>query len=683
MRRRLFFLLLSVIIYQLSAQVRVAIPTDVDYTTSYLLAVYDDDTQIATICREYIVDPTHETTEIADVLYLSNPDGSTNYARGYSLSDARHYIWDLESNQCTALDLDTNWKGLYITPSQQVSYTSLANARVATTKPIQLIDQRGDESLCYGIVKVGAQLWMRENLYTLRWRDGSEITTGLTKEAWWKTEELAACYYKDDAALLSSHGGLYNHYAVVDARGLAPQGWIIASDELWKSMIRYVDPQGFEPNPDDLSYESENAGLLLKSTDGWKVPPSPEPGATLKQGNNKTGFNARPMGSTSESKYLNYYSAEGFQAYFWTSSLYDKNAIFRRFYWDSDIANKFYGKRNYGYSVRCMCPATQVEIIDPTQHVVEGVQIQSLIDPTTSFTLRAASKSGQIEITDAAESKLTFTVDRTIDLLTPGAGTLITLPASVNNENLSISGELLYLDLSGQKSTDLKIGQMDLLKALILNDNQLASLRLPALPALKMLSASSNKLSKLTLRDCPSLTEISAVANKLSDLSLANCPKLDRLEINNNLLSNPLPLVESLPIHSDIIANPGHVIFLNTKGAGNLPEGNIKSDTLIIETREKGWLILDGETELSTRTTEITHEHALHFAPTSREGCYEIVGVIPSFWSIYSTAGALLSTSLQTQEHGNMLDLSDLPCGIYIVHLIDVTGISHNCRVIR
>ena len=184
MRRRLFFLLLSVIIYQLSAQVRVAIPTDVDYTTSYLLAVYDDDTQIATICREYIVDPTHETTEIADVLYLSNPDGSTNYARGYSLSDARHYIWDLESNQCTALDLDTNWEGLYITPSQQVSYTSLANARVATTKPIQLIDQRGDESLCYGIVKVGAQLWMRENLYTLRWRDGSEITTGLTKEAW-------------------------------------------------------------------------------------------------------------------------------------------------------------------------------------------------------------------------------------------------------------------------------------------------------------------------------------------------------------------------------------------------------------------------------------------------------------------------------------------------------------------
>ena len=49
-------LLLTTLCQLLGAQVQVPKPSDADFATSNLLAVYDGNTRIATICREYIVD---------------------------------------------------------------------------------------------------------------------------------------------------------------------------------------------------------------------------------------------------------------------------------------------------------------------------------------------------------------------------------------------------------------------------------------------------------------------------------------------------------------------------------------------------------------------------------------------------------------------------------------------------
>ena len=639
-RTTTLLLLLTALSLSLGAQVQVPKPSDADFATSNLLAVYDGDMRIATICREYIVDSNLKEGAVADVLYLANADGSTDYAFGYDLKEVTHYSWDLEQNSCDRLLVDMEYEGLFISPTLTVSYAKLANARTARLQPLLLTDQRGYETKSYGIVKVGAQLWMRENLATLRWRDGSKITTGLSKSQWWSTEEAAVCYYNDSLDLLASHGALYNFFAVIDARGLAPEGgWTVPSDDEWHSMIRYVDPKGFEPDPDLLDRESEHAGLLLKSTEEWKVPPSPEPSAVLKQGNNLTGFNARPMGSTSQSKYLGYYSAEGHQAYFWTSSIYEKSALFRRFFWDQDIANRWYESKNYGYSVRCVQPATKVKIVPTTPQVITGIQLESGVDAQTPFVIRAVSKSGKIVVTDAAGAKHPFTVDKTIDQLIGGAGTLATLPASAHNGKLTIAGDLIYLDLSGQKITACQVGEANLLQALIINNN------------------------------------------KLSQLKLRNCPSLTRLEISNNRFADPLPLVESLPTRPDLKDNAGHIVFLNSAKHGDLPEGNVKSDAFITAANKKGWIVLDGETPLTTHISEITSEVAGQIIPTDDEGRYQVIGITPALWQVYTAEGLLVATSSQTRA--NVMDLSGLPRGVYLVRLIAHDGAQAVYRLVR
>ena len=269
-----------------------------------------------------------------------------------------------------------------------------------------------------------------------------------------------------------------------------------------------------------------------------------------------------------------------------------------------------------------------------------GKNLESGVNAQTPFMIRAVSKSGEIVVTDASGAKHTFTVDKSIDQLIGGVGTLVSLPASEYNDKLTISGDLIYLDLSGQEITSCRIGEANLLQALILNNN------------------------------------------KLTQLALSNCSSLSRLEISNNRFTDPLPLVESLPTRPDLQDNAGYIVFLNSAKHGDFPEGNVKSDAFITAANKKGWIVLDGETPLTTHISEVTPATDGQIIPTDHEGCYEIVGASPALWQVYTAEGLLVATSRQAHAD-NVIDLSQLPHGVYLVRLIAHDGSQQSYRIVR
>src|SRR5690349_7105350 len=85
----------------------------------------------------------------------------------------------------------------------------------------------------YPSVKIGNQVWMLENLDVDHFRNGDEIPHASSVEAWveaGKQGKPAWCYYDNKEENGTRYGKLYNWFAAADPRGLAPEGWRVATD---------------------------------------------------------------------------------------------------------------------------------------------------------------------------------------------------------------------------------------------------------------------------------------------------------------------------------------------------------------------------------------------------------------------------------------------------------------------
>jgi uncharacterized protein (TIGR02145 family) len=108
-------------------------------------------------------------------------------------------------------------------------------------------------------VTIGTQVWMTKNLDVSTFRNGDPIPQAKTNEEWEKAGENnqpAWCYYENDQANGVKYGKLYNWYAVIDPRGLAPVGYHIPSDAEWTKLT-------------DLFGGESVAGTKMKSKSGW------------------------------------------------------------------------------------------------------------------------------------------------------------------------------------------------------------------------------------------------------------------------------------------------------------------------------------------------------------------------------------------------------------------------------
>ncbi len=158
--------------------------------------------------------------------------------------------------------------------------------------------------------KIGNQIWMAENLNVSKFRNGEEIIEAKTVSEWrnaFMNKIPAWCYFNNNPENGKVMGKLYNYYAVVDNRKLAPEGWRVASFEDVSNLFNSIYPpelvqirsqinkkqqQGIDASELEkkLTIGFENlcktkSYLRLLSNLGWKS-----------SGNNLSGFNAYPSG---------------------------------------------------------------------------------------------------------------------------------------------------------------------------------------------------------------------------------------------------------------------------------------------------------------------------------------------------------------------------------------------------
>ncbi len=131
------------------------------------------------------------------------------------------------------------------------------------------------DGIVYQTVKIGNQIWFKENLRATRYQNGDLIPNVKDDMDWINAVSGAWCHYDNDDSYDGMYGKLYNFYAASDPRNLAPVGWHVSTLADWKILIAHAGGV-------------DHAGTKLKDTINWIVP---NIGAT-----NETGFSALPGG---------------------------------------------------------------------------------------------------------------------------------------------------------------------------------------------------------------------------------------------------------------------------------------------------------------------------------------------------------------------------------------------------
>lgn len=121
------------------------------------------------------------------------------------------------------------------------------------------------------MVSIGRQVWAAENLNVERFRNGDPIPEATTDSAWIKAElagEPAWCFLDNSRENGRKYGRIYNYYAIMDPRGLAPAGWRIPTYHEW---IDLFEECGGTVRSDikGMLTGGDTVAMALKSKTGW------------------------------------------------------------------------------------------------------------------------------------------------------------------------------------------------------------------------------------------------------------------------------------------------------------------------------------------------------------------------------------------------------------------------------
>ncbi|MCD4695475.1 MAG: fibrobacter succinogenes major paralogous domain-containing protein [Bacteroidales bacterium] len=169
----------------------------------------------------------------------------------------------------------------------------------------------------YKWVKIGAQIWMAENL---------NYDTG---RSWCDSYNPSHC---------NKYGRLYKWKT---AKNACPAGWHLPTDNEWKQLEMYLGMSRTDANK--TVWRGGNEGEKLKAGNGWE---------NNGNGTDDYGFTALPGGYRSS---FNSFYKRGSYGNWWSATEYSSsNVWYRKLYYGSTGVGRYISNRSDGFSVRCV-----------------------------------------------------------------------------------------------------------------------------------------------------------------------------------------------------------------------------------------------------------------------------------------------------------------------------------------
>lgn len=150
----------------------------------------------------------------------------------------------------------------------------------------QEIEQIYNSSSPIKTISIGSQIWMQEDINTTIYNNGDFIFEAKTEKDWETAgKEKIGCFRK-----LKNGSIIYNGYAILDSRGIAPNGFKIPSSFDFKKLIDFLGGGA----------GSEGKAAMSLAKYNWSIEDWNEKLQSLEdkeiKGNNKSGFSAKPSG---------------------------------------------------------------------------------------------------------------------------------------------------------------------------------------------------------------------------------------------------------------------------------------------------------------------------------------------------------------------------------------------------
>ena len=231
----------------------------------------------------------------------------------------------------------------------------------------------------YHTVAIGTQCWMKENMRSTHFPDGTLIPLSATALA----TDAARCYPNGNANNVGEFGYLYSWSAAVhgnppiDGQGICPDGWHVPNNEEWQTLFGYVGSISLYACGGHSNYYAK----ALAADYRWQNSSGSCNVGNVIANNNATDFTILPAGEN-DGSYLDFLSMASFHS---SSQNYASNCrIFYFYNYDPYSFSPYTTMINQMVSVRCLrdMPLNKMDIVVVTK-AADSITTTSAVIPYT------------------------------------------------------------------------------------------------------------------------------------------------------------------------------------------------------------------------------------------------------------------------------------------------------------